>query len=179
MQRDLRETPLYQQIEAGFRRLAEPGFGLIEIIETCIDMCTLRGDPADFNNVVIGELLRELEVGALDRLRIHAAGHTEQLVIRPLEGSLELKHAALRVDRNLEVRIELLHNLQLVGRLPNRRVLEARLVRQWLAQRHGTGIRRDDLIDACACAVAARDSKDRLPIGEVPTTRGIRMEIWY
>jgi dipeptidyl aminopeptidase/acylaminoacyl peptidase len=29
MQRDLRETPLYQEIEAGFRRLAEPGFGRI------------------------------------------------------------------------------------------------------------------------------------------------------
>ncbi len=29
MQRDLRETPLYQEIEAGFRRLAEPGFGQI------------------------------------------------------------------------------------------------------------------------------------------------------
>jgi hypothetical protein len=32
----------------------------------------------------------------------------------------------------------------------------------WLAQRYGTGIGRDDLIDACACAVAARDSKRRL-----------------
>src|SRR5258708_38207696 len=29
---------------------------------------------------------------------------------------------------------------------------------KWLTQRYGTGIGRDDLIDACACAVAARDS---------------------
>ena len=29
MERDLRETPLYQEIEAAFRRLAEPGFGRI------------------------------------------------------------------------------------------------------------------------------------------------------
>lgn len=50
---------------------------------------------------------------------------------------------------------------------------------QWLALRHRTPIRRDDLIDACACALAARDSKDRLPDGEPPTERGLRMEIWY
>ena len=29
MERDLRETPLYQEIEAAYRRLAEPGFGQI------------------------------------------------------------------------------------------------------------------------------------------------------
>ena len=29
MERDLRETPLYQEIEAAYRRLAEPGFGRI------------------------------------------------------------------------------------------------------------------------------------------------------
>ncbi|MDX6571354.1 MAG: hypothetical protein QOC86_510 [Gaiellales bacterium] len=29
MQRDLRETPLYQEIEAAYRRLAEPGFGRV------------------------------------------------------------------------------------------------------------------------------------------------------
>ncbi len=28
-------------------------------------------------------------------------------------------------------------------------------VQRWLGQRHGTGIGRDDLIDACACALAA------------------------
>jgi predicted RNase H-like nuclease len=49
---------------------------------------------------------------------------------------------------------------------------------QWLGHRHGTGIGRDDLIDACACALAARDSNARLP-EHPPTERGIRMEIWY
>ena len=29
MQRDLRETPLYQEVEAAYRRLAEPGFGRV------------------------------------------------------------------------------------------------------------------------------------------------------
>jgi predicted RNase H-like nuclease len=47
---------------------------------------------------------------------------------------------------------------------------------KWLEQRYGTGIGRDDLIDACACAVAARDSKARLGGDEVDI-RGLRMEI--
>ena len=49
---------------------------------------------------------------------------------------------------------------------------------RWLVQRYGTGIGRDDLIDACACAVAARDSKARLGGDEVDA-RGLRMEINY
>jgi predicted RNase H-like nuclease len=48
-------------------------------------------------------------------------------------------------------------------------------IKRWLGQRHGTGIGRDDLIDACACALAARDSVHRLPIdGSLA-----RAEIWY
>lgn len=49
---------------------------------------------------------------------------------------------------------------------------------RWLTQRHGTGIGRDDLIDACACAVAARDSTRRVG-GEEVDPRGLRMEINY
>jgi hypothetical protein len=49
---------------------------------------------------------------------------------------------------------------------------------KWLTQRYGTGIGRDDLIDACACAVAARDSHARLGGDEVDV-RGLRMEINY
>lgn len=48
----------------------------------------------------------------------------------------------------------------------------------WLTQRHGTGIGRDDLIDACACAIAARDSTQRFG-GEETDPRGLRMEINY
>ena len=49
---------------------------------------------------------------------------------------------------------------------------------KWLMRRHGTGIGRDDLIDACACAIAARDSAGCLD-GEDPDPRGLRMEINY
>jgi predicted RNase H-like nuclease len=48
----------------------------------------------------------------------------------------------------------------------------------WLVQRYGTGIGRDDLIDACACAVAARDSNAHLG-GDETDIRGLRMEINY
>jgi predicted RNase H-like nuclease len=49
---------------------------------------------------------------------------------------------------------------------------------KWLTQRHGTGIGRDDLIDACACAIAARDSNARFGGDEIDS-RGLRMEINY
>jgi predicted RNase H-like nuclease len=49
---------------------------------------------------------------------------------------------------------------------------------EWLSKRYGTGIARDDLIDACACAIAARDSNARLGSDEVDP-RGLRMEINY
>jgi predicted RNase H-like nuclease len=51
-------------------------------------------------------------------------------------------------------------------------------IRKWLTQRYGTGIGCDDLIDACACAVAARDSNACLG-GDGLDSRGLRMEINY
>lgn len=67
------------------------------------------------------------------------------------------------------------------GREQRLKLLETRgftRVRKWLTQRHGTGIGRDDLIDACACAVAARDSTKRVGGDEIDP-RGLRMEINY
>ena len=47
---------------------------------------------------------------------------------------------------------------------------------KWLTRRYGTRIGRDDLIDACACAVAARDSTSRFGGDEVDIS-GLQMEI--
>jgi predicted RNase H-like nuclease len=47
-------------------------------------------------------------------------------------------------------------------------------VQEWLKQRRGTGIGRDDLIDACACALAARDS-----VCKLPANASAECEIWY
>jgi predicted RNase H-like nuclease len=49
----------------------------------------------------------------------------------------------------------------------------------WLSQRWGTGIGRDDLIDACACALAAREHNGRIPTAPPEDCRGLRMEMWY
>ncbi len=49
-----------------------------------------------------------------------------------------------------------------------------------LDHRHGTGIGRDDLIDACACAIVARDTdKSRTLGGAERDARGLRMQIHY
>ena len=47
-----------------------------------------------------------------------------------------------------------------------------------LGRRLGTGIGRDDLIDACACAIAARDSKSSVGDDKLDAL-GLRMEICY
>ena len=51
----------------------------------------------------------------------------------------------------------------------------------WLDQaRRGTGAKRDDVLDACAAALAARDAAHCLPSGEAPRdSHGLPMQIWY
>ena len=82
---------------------------------------------------------------------------------------------------NLAGRVQLAKKMSARGREQRIAILEhcgfTRLPK-WLTQRHGTGIGRDDLIDACACAVAARDSTQRVGGDEVDP-RGLRMEINY
>jgi predicted RNase H-like nuclease len=50
----------------------------------------------------------------------------------------------------------------------------------WLARRIGTGAKPDDILDACACAIAARDDFGKLP-ADAPRidARKLRMEIHY
>lgn len=52
---------------------------------------------------------------------------------------------------------------------------------RWLTQlRIGTGAKIDDVLDACACAIAARDASSCVPEGDAPTdARGLPMRIWY
>lgn len=82
---------------------------------------------------------------------------------------------------NLAGRIRLAKKTSAQGREQRIALLSARgftRIEEWLTRRHGTGIGRDDLIDACACAVAARDSTQRVG-GEKVDPRGLRMEINY
>lgn len=82
---------------------------------------------------------------------------------------------------NLAGRVRLERKTSQQGREQRIALLRARgftKVERWLTLRHGTGIGRDDLIDACACALAARDSTQRVG-GEEIDPRGLRMEINY
>jgi predicted RNase H-like nuclease len=87
-----------------------------------------------------------------------------ELIFRKLGNQLRLQGKKSELGRNQ--RITLLADQGFVK------------LSKWLTQRYGTGIGRDDLIDACACAVAARDSNARLGGDEVDP-RGLRMEINY
>lgn len=50
----------------------------------------------------------------------------------------------------------------------------------WVTKLNGTGIKPDDLLDACAGAVAAREQRQRVPLTEPEKdARGLRMEMWY
>jgi predicted RNase H-like nuclease len=50
----------------------------------------------------------------------------------------------------------------------------------WVTKLKGTGIKPDDLLDACAGAVAARERGQRIPLTEPEKdSRGLRMEMWY
>jgi len=53
-----------------------------------------------------------------------------------------------------------------------------RWIEQWLDWRQHTGIGRDNLIDACACAIAARDATSFLG-DEETDARGLLMQINY
>jgi predicted RNase H-like nuclease len=51
----------------------------------------------------------------------------------------------------------------------------------WLtAKRIGTGAKRDDVLDACAAAIAARDPAGSVPEGAPPLdAHGLPMQIWF
>jgi predicted RNase H-like nuclease len=52
----------------------------------------------------------------------------------------------------------------------------------WLDRRAGTGAKADDVLDACACALAAKEASEerRLPRKrQPPDAKGLKMEIWF
>lgn len=52
----------------------------------------------------------------------------------------------------------------------------------WLETRIGTGAKADDILDACACALAAKEAsaERRLPKRrQAPDAKGLKMEIWF
>jgi len=52
----------------------------------------------------------------------------------------------------------------------------------WLDNRTGTGAKPDDILDACACALAAKDASEELHLPrrrQAPDAKGLKMEIWF
>jgi predicted RNase H-like nuclease len=52
----------------------------------------------------------------------------------------------------------------------------------WLEARIGTGAKADDIVDACACALAAKEASEErcLPKRrQAPDAKGLKMEIWF
>ena len=121
-----------------------------------------RGVSAQLWN--IRDKIREVDE-IMTPVRQAAIGEAHpELIFWNLAGQVQLDSKTSA--RGREQRIELLTNRGFT-KLP-----------KWLMQRYGTGIGRDDLIDACACAVAARDSTQRVGGAEIDP-RGLRMRINY
>jgi predicted RNase H-like nuclease len=96
--------------------------------------------------------------------QMHLMETHPELVFWRLNGQVRLKNKKTQAGRN--------HRITLLRRHGFDRI------ETWLDKRRGTGIARDDLIDACACALAARESIQRVGT-DPPTEQGIRMEIWF
>ncbi|MCP3443656.1 DUF429 domain-containing protein [Bradyrhizobium sp. CCGUVB14] len=104
----------------------------------------------------------------------------DAIMTPPRQATIGEAHPEL-IFWNLSGRIRLARKASAQGREQRIALLAQRgftRLPKWLTQRHGTGIGRDDLIDACACAVAARDSRQRVGGDEIDP-RGLRMEINY
>jgi predicted RNase H-like nuclease len=76
-----------------------------------------------------------------------------------------------KTDEGIELRVQLLRREGFAD------------IRRWIgAGRAGSGAKADDILDACAVAIAARDfgQGNVLPRGPAPKdSRGLKMQIWY
>jgi len=103
------------------------------------------------------------EIITPDRQRVFSETHPELIFwSRNDENAL----AGKKTKAGRKQRVRILHKLGF------------RHVERWLKLRFGTGIGCDDLIDACACAIAARDSTRALG-DRKPDARGLFMQMHY
>ena len=98
-----------------------------------------------------------------ERQRVLCETHPE-LIFWTLRGRKPLERKKSKAGQ--EQRIEILNRFGFSN------------IERWIDLRFGTGIGRDDLIDACACAIAARDAKCVIDEPKCDG-RGLRMEMYY
>jgi predicted RNase H-like nuclease len=120
-----------------------------------------RGRGISMQLFCLREKLKELNEGPVPP-RVFEA-HPELIFWRIAGRVLASKNTAKGRSERLEILEE--HGIQ--------------SIKSWLGQRHGTGIGKDDLIDACACALAARDSIHRIPEDGDLINRETGAQIWY
>ena len=65
--------------------------------------------------------------------------------------------------------------------MPDRSIQSFRDLDAWLSgSRLGTGAKRDDVLDACAVAIAVRDVAERIPATAPPIDAyRLPMQIWF
>jgi predicted RNase H-like nuclease len=112
----------------------------------------------------IRDKIREVDAFMTPQLQATIGEAHPELIFWRLAGERRLDRKTSAPGREQRIGILVQHGFE---KLP-----------KWLTQRHGTGIGRDDLIDACACALAARDGPRRVGGDEIDP-RGLRMEINY
>ncbi|HUU25472.1 MAG TPA: DUF429 domain-containing protein [Methyloceanibacter sp.] len=127
--------------------------------------------------------------------RQHGAGVSRQLFslipkIAQVDGFIDAQRQATLRETHPEL---VFLRLNRGCSLPSKKLREGievrrRLIRRegisgvddWMdRQRFGTGAKADDVLDACAAAVAARDWTHRVPKEPKTDARGLKMEIWY
>jgi predicted RNase H-like nuclease len=112
----------------------------------------------------------------------HKVRELDQLMSPERQRTLRETHPEL-VFRKLNNGVPLPTKHSESGRIQRIAILRKRGFKEldrWMSHRWGTGIGRDDIIDACACAIAARDKTERIPSGEPQVDRkNIKMEMWF
>ncbi len=135
-------------------------------------------DDANSTYHAIGEPGLSAQLWSI-RLKIK---EVDELMTPQRQTTLQESHPEL-VFWHLNRRTDLLNKKTDDGRVQRISILKKNgfyRIDEWLAHRWGTGIGRDDLIDACACALAAREATSRIPHGAPPIdSKGLRMEMWF
>jgi len=127
--------------------------------------CKARGDSGVSQQLFcLGKKIKEIDDIITERQQLRFVEAHPELIFWRLNGRNPLPRKKTQPGRELR-----------------RQLLKAQGIDEldgWLNERIGTGAKADDVLDACACAVAARDHSHKVPSGTSPTdAKGLRMEI--
>jgi predicted RNase H-like nuclease len=127
--------------------------------------CKARGDAGVAQQLFcLGKKIREVDDVMTEQLQLQLMEAHPELVFWRLNGRKPLP--SKKTQQGQELRRQLMKAQGFYE------------LDKWLDERKGTGAAADDILDACACAVAARDHGHKVPAGPSPIdAKGLRMEI--